>query len=91
MKESFKFIDNDEYIEKIYETLNKFENEQEYYVNMINAWLLCELFIKRREKTLEFLKTNKLNRFTINKGISKCRDSYRVSDEDKEFLISFRK
>jgi len=86
----FKFIENDKYIDEIYNRLNQFENETEYYVNMINAWLICELFIKRREKTLEFLKNNKLNKFTLNKAISKCRDSFRVSKEDKELLLSFK-
>lgn len=85
----FNFIENDKYIEEIYNRLNDFENEKEYYVNMMNAWLICELFIKRRERTLEFLKTNKLNKFTINKAISKCRDSYRVSDIDKELLLKY--
>lgn len=87
----FKFIDNDNYIDKVYDMLNKFEDEKEYYVNMMNARLLCELFIKRRDKTIEFLKNNKLNAFTLNKGISKCRDSFRVSKEDKEFLLKFRR
>jgi 3-methyladenine DNA glycosylase AlkD len=87
----FKFIDKDKYIDKIFNRLNQFEKETEYYVNMINAWLVCELFIKRREETIEFLKDNKLNKFTINKAISKCRDSYRVSKEDKEMLVKFRK
>jgi len=87
----FKFIENDKYINEIYNRLNQFEDETEYYVNMINAWLVCELFIKRRDKTLEFLENNKLNRFTINKAISKCRDSFRISEEDKEFLIQFKK
>lgn len=86
----FKFIDNDKYVDEIYNRLNQFENETEYYVNMINAWLVCELFIKRREKTLDFFKNNKLNKFTLNKAISKCRDSFRVSDEDKELLLSFK-
>ena len=84
-------LENDKYIDEIYNRLNKFENETEYYVNMINAWLICELFIKRRDKTLEFLKNNKLNKFTINKAISKCRDSYRVSNKDKEILLKYRK
>ena len=87
----FKFIDNDDYIDKIYDMLNRFEDEKEYYVNMMNAWLLCELFIKRRDRTIKFLKDNKLNTFTINKGISKCRDSFRVSNEDKDLLLEFRK
>lgn len=88
----FNFIENDKYIDEVYRRLNLFENETEYYVNMMNAWLVCELFIKRRDKTLEFLKNNKLNNFTINKAISKCRDSFRVSEEDKEFLkITYRR
>jgi len=86
----FKFINNDEYIDKIFVIMNSFYNEKEYYVNMINAWLFCECFIKRRKETIKFLKNHKLNRFTINKGISKCRDSYRVSKEDKEMLIKYR-
>jgi hypothetical protein len=56
----------------------------------MNSWLFCECFIKRRDKTIEFLKNHKLNKFTINKGISKCRDSYRVSKEDKEMLMKYR-
>jgi 3-methyladenine DNA glycosylase AlkD len=87
----FKFIDNDNYIDEIYNRLNEFENETEYYVNMVNAWLVCELFIKRKDKTLSFLKNNKLNKFTINKAISKCRDSLRVSDEDKRLLLKHKK
>ena len=86
----FKFIKNDNYINEVYNRLNEFEKENEYYVNMINAWLVCELFIKRRDTTLEFLKNNRLNKFTINKAISKCRDSYRVSDEDKKLLLEYR-
>lgn len=87
----FKLVSDDKYIDKILNTLNLFENESEYYVNMVNAWLFCECFIKQREKTVEFLKTNKMNKFTTNKGISKCRDSFRVSTEDKEMLLKYRK
>ena len=68
-----------------------FYDEKEYYVNMMNAWIFCECFIKQRDKTMEYLKRHKLNKFTINKGISKCRDSYRVSDIDKEMLIKYRR
>ena len=52
---------------------------------------LRDISAEEREKTLEFLKTNKLNPFQINKAISKCRDSFRVSKEDKENLLEFRK
>lgn len=87
----FKLVDDDNYIFNIFNILNTFENEEEYYVNMINAWLVAECFIKQRNKTLDFLSNNRLNKFTINKAISKCRDSFRVDDDDKEMLIKFRK
>lgn len=57
-----------------------------YYVNMAISWLLCECFIKCRSKTLELLKSKKLSPFVQNKAISKIRESYRVSKEDKEML-----
>ncbi len=80
-----------EYLPSIFEILNTFSEEQEYYVNMMVAWIVCECFVKHRDETLQFLKTHNLNKFTINKAISKCRDSYRVTKEDKEMLLSFRK
>lgn len=85
----FNFI-NDEYIDKIFKLLDVFQHEEHYYVNMMNSWLLCECFIKKREKTLKYLKNNKLNKFTINKGIQKCRESFRVSKDDKEMLLMYK-
>lgn len=85
----FKFID-DEHIDTILNVCNSMKNEQHYYVNMVVAWLLCECFVKQREKTLAFLLTNNLNDFTLRKMISKCIDSYRVSAEDKEYLKSYK-
>lgn len=87
----FSFVKNEKYIDEIISILDKFQNEKEYYVNMINAWLLCECFINHRYKTLEYFKKNKLNKFTINKGIQKCRESFRVSDRDKEMLLQYKK
>lgn len=86
----FKLLNYDEYADKIFSIMNSFYDEEHYYVNMMNAWLFCECFIKRREQTIKFLKNHKLNKFTINKGISKCRDSYRVSKEDKEMLLKYK-
>lgn len=79
------------YIDRIFDIIDSLNEEKEFYVNMAVAWLVCELMIKNREKTLKYLERNKLNDFTINKAISKCRDSYRVSKEDKEFLKEFKR
>ena len=71
--------------------IKTFENETEYYVNMAVAWLISECFVKFRDITMPLFENNNLNKFIINKAISKCRDSYRVSEEDKELLIQYRK
>lgn len=63
----------------------------EYYVNMAEAWLVCEIFIKYENIGLNYLENNKLNRFTQNKSISKIRDSYRVSKEMKDYILKFKK
>lgn len=85
----FKFI-NEKYLDEIFEIINTFKEEKCYYVNMVISWLIAECFTKQRNKTLQFLKNHNLNKFVINKTISKCRDSFRVSKEDKEMLLQFR-
>jgi len=87
----FSFVKDCNYTDKIFAILDKLYNENEYYVNMIMAWLLCELFIYQREKTLNYLKDNKLNSFVINKTLSKCRDSYRINNEDKQLLLNYKR
>ena len=86
----FKLVNNKEYLDKIFKVLNSFYLEEEYYVNMMLAWLFCECFIKYEKETKQFLQTHTMNKFVINKGISKCRDSFRVSKEDKDWLIQYR-
>ncbi len=86
----FNFINNPN-IDRVLSICNSLYNEKEYYVNMANAWLLCECFIKQKDKTLSFITgKHKINSFTLNKTISKCCDSYRVSIEDKTTLKKYR-
>lgn len=82
------FIEKDN-LNQIFEVLNKIKSDK-YYINMAEAWLLCELFIKYREETLSYLETHNLNKFTINKTISKINDSYRVSASDKQLLNKYK-
>ena len=86
----FSFVNLNDYVDQIFSIIDTLKCEDEYYVNMAVAWLLCELMIKQRDKTIDYLKHHNLNKFTINKMISKCRDSYRVSNTDKEMLLKYR-
>ena len=83
------FLD-EKYLNRIFEMCEKVKSDA-YYVKMAIAWLLSFCFMKFRDRTLEYLKANTLDKFTHNKAIAKCRDSYQVSADDKEFLKTLRK
>lgn len=78
------------HLSKLFEMCENVKNNF-YYVKMAKAWLLSYCFMKYRNETLEFLKQNTLDKFVHNKTISKCRDSFQVSFEDKELLKTLRK
>lgn len=77
-------------IDSIFEVLNKIDSEK-FYINMAEAWLICELYIKYPKETKKFLENNYLNKFTQNKAISKIHDSYRVDAKEKELLKKLKK
>lgn len=77
-------------LEIIFDTLNRIDSDK-FYINMAEAWLVCEVYVKYKEDTLKFIMHNNLNKFTQNKAISKIHDSYRVSKEEKELLNKYRK
>ena len=86
----FSFVKLDSYHDEIFSVLDSLANENHYYVNMAAAWLFCEMFIHYPDKTFAYLNGSKTNKFIINKGISKCRDSYRVSTENKDKLLNYK-
>lgn len=81
---------NEENLTKIFETLNKISSDK-FYINMAEAWLVCEMFTKYPNETMKFLESNEMNAFTQNKSISKINDSYRVSEGDKKKVKKYRK
>lgn len=80
---------NDEYIDSTLEKLSSITHDG-YYVKMGVAWALSVCFVKYRDKTLELFSDCRLNPWTQNKAIQKCRESYRVSLDDKELLLKYK-
>lgn len=78
-----------ECIDKIFEVLPKINNH-EYYVDMAVSWLVSVAFVKFEDKTIEFLKSKKLQKRVQNKAICKIRDSFRVQNCKKEFVKQYR-
>ena len=68
-----------------------FKDDDEYYVQMAEAWLISYLAIYHPEKTLAYLQTQNLKYNIISKAIQKILDSYRISDEYKAKFKEIRK
>ncbi|HAJ77914.1 MAG TPA: DNA alkylation repair protein [Clostridiales bacterium] len=79
----------DEWIDNVLEVLPKI-NQGKYYVDMALAWLLSVCFVKYREKTLSLFEKKSFSKFVQNKAIQKCRESFRISDDDKQLLLNFK-
>ena len=62
----------------------------EYYVNMMIAWYFATALAKQWEATIPFIEMRKLDLWTHNKAIQKARESFRVTDEHKEYLKSLK-
>ena len=80
----------DEYIDLV---LDKYKEIvlKDYYVKMALAWSLSMIYINYKEKVLDFLNSNNLDNFTHNKSIQKMIESYKVSEEDKNYLKRLKK
>lgn len=84
-----KYLD-DNHTDKVLKLTGEVKSE-EYYIRMMQAWLVSGAYVKQREKTLEFLKNSPLDKWTHNKAIQKIRESFRVTKEDKEMLVGLKK
>ena len=77
---------NDEYVDKVIKELNNIKNDK-YYVQMAIAWTLAEIGIKYYDKFITYMKSkNSLDKFTYNKALQKLRESYRITDKQKDEL-----
>ncbi|MBQ1246496.1 MAG: DNA alkylation repair protein [Clostridiales bacterium] len=83
------FLDEDfktSYLTKV----SKIRSE-EYYVNMMIAWYFATALAKQYEDTLPFIEKQKLDKWTHNKSIQKAVESYRITQEQKEYLKTLKR
>lgn len=63
----------------------------EYYVNMMTAWLFADSLVYQWDTTIKFLQEQKLDIWTHNKTIQKARESFRITPEQKEYLKTLKR
>lgn len=76
--------------EDILKTESLLKNSDFYYVQMMEAWLLCEMVVKNPIQGFLVLKRSKLKYDILGKAIQKCLDSYRIDDDLKSLIKKLR-
>ena len=62
-----------------------------YYINMMIAWYFATALTKQYKNAILYIENNKLDIWTHNKAISKAIESYRITDEQKEYLRTLKR
>ena len=63
---------------------------EDYYVKMMVAWYFATALAKRYDESVVYIEERRLEPWTHKKAIQKALESYRVSDEHKEYLKTLR-
>ena len=63
---------------------------EEYYLKMMIAWFFATALAKRYNESVQYIENRRLDEWVHKKAIQKAVESYRVTDEHKEYLKSLR-
>ena len=62
----------------------------DYYIKMMVAWYFATALAKRYDESVVYIEERRLDPWTHKKAIQKAQESFRVSDEHKEYLKTLR-
>ncbi|MCC8139569.1 MAG: DNA alkylation repair protein [Lachnospiraceae bacterium] len=65
-------------------------HSEEYYVNMMIAWYFATALAKQYDAVLPYITEKRLDPWVQRMTIRKARESFRVTEEHKEFLAAYR-
>lgn len=79
-----------EYADLVVSRMSRKGEAEDYYLKMMAAWYFATALAKNWDQVLPFIEQHKLDPWTHNKAIQKALESFRVSDEHKEYLRTLR-
>ena len=88
-----EFLDEDfksEYLKWVASKMPPSNQDADYYLKMMVAWYFATALAKQYDATVPFIERKKLEAWTHNKAIQKAMESFRVSDEHKEYLRTLK-
>ena len=63
---------------------------EDYYLKMMQAWYFATALAKQYDATVTYIEEHRLSDWVHRKSIQKAVESFRVSEEHKAYLKSFR-
>ncbi|MCR5118208.1 MAG: DNA alkylation repair protein [Lachnospiraceae bacterium] len=63
---------------------------EDYYLKMMVVWYFATALAKRYDECIKYIEERRLDEWVHKKAIQKAIESYRVSDEHKEYLRKLR-
>lgn len=67
-----------------------YKDSDPYYIRMGAAWLFAEALCKQYDVALRYIEGTRLCRWIHNKAIQKARESRRITEGQKEYLLSLK-
>lgn len=64
---------------------------EDYYAKMMVAWFFATALAKQWDATVPYIENNRLEVWTHNKTIQKAKESFRITDEQKQYLESLKR
>lgn len=80
---------NDDFKDEYLELVSS-KSGDDYYLKMMIAWFFATALAKQYDATIKYIENRCLDPWIHKKTIQKAIESYRVSDEHKEYLKTFR-
>lgn len=62
----------------------------EYYVNMMIAWYMATALAKQWDAVIPYIEEHRMSDWVHRKTIQKAVESYRITDEQKDYLKGYR-
>ena len=66
-------------------------SSEEYYINMMRAWYFATALAKQYQSVIPYIEEKRLDLFTHNKAIQKSVESFRITDEQKQYLKTLKR
>lgn len=82
------FLDQD--FQKEYLEIPAKVRSEEYYVRMMTSWFFATALTKQWDASIPYIEEKRLEPWTHNKTIQKAIESYRITDERKQYLRTLK-